>query len=69
MTKIFSPAKPPPPAAVAPAPEVPTVDTAKEQQQSEDEINRRRGRAATILTGANGDTTTPKLGASAALGY
>ena len=56
------------PAAPAAAPEVPTVDKAKEAQQEQDMIDRKRGRAATILTGTAGDTTKPKLGASTALG-
>lgn len=70
MTKVLSPGKPSiTPAAPAAAPETPTVDAAKQQQQEQDQIDRKRGRAATILTSANGDTTKPKLGASAALGY
>lgn len=69
MTKMFSAQKQPPPAAPAAAPKVPTIDTAKQNQQDQDQINRKRGRASTILTGEKGDTTTPKLGASAVLGY
>lgn len=70
MSKILSPGKPQvAPAAPAPAPEAPTVDKAKEAQQNQDEIDRKRGRASTILTSANGDPNKPKLGASTALGY
>lgn len=57
------------PQPVEKAPEVPTIDKAKEAQQNQDEIDRKRGRASTILTSSAGDTTAPKLGASTALGY
>jgi len=84
MTKIFSPSKPSaPPPAPAPAPvsqaapaaapgaaqTAPTVDDAKVVQQEQDQVDRKRGRASTILTGPAGDTSKPKLGASTALGY
>jgi len=42
-----SPAPPPPP---PPAPPAPTVDQARESRMEADEMRRRRGRAATILT-------------------
>ena len=45
------------------------TDPAKAQQQNDDTINRRRGRASTILTGPKGDASTPSLGIRALLGY
>lgn len=70
MAPVFSKQKPTPaPAAPAAAPEVPTVDKAREAQQNQDDIDRKRGRASTILTSANGDPIKPTLGASTALGY
>lgn len=59
MGSLFSTPKitpPPPPPAPLPAP---TVDTARQAQQSQDRLAGRRGRAASILTGAAGDLTTP----------
>ena len=59
MSSLFStpkiPAPPPPPAP----PPVPTMDNARQQQQAQDRLAGRRGRAASILTGAAGDLSTP----------
>lgn len=68
MSKIISPKKQAAPIVPDPVP-TPTIDTARQKQQERDQLDRRRGRAATVLTGAQGDTSTPKLGAAAALGY
>ena len=51
-----------------PAPPPPTVDEARANQDALDIARRRRGRAATIFTGATGDTTTPTLSAAKVLG-
>lgn len=59
MSSLFSAPKipaPPPPPAPLPAP---TIDTARQQQQAQDRLAGRRGRAASILTGVSGDLTTP----------
>lgn len=56
----------PPPPAPAPAP---TIDTASaEQQRGEDNMRKRQGRAATILTGAQGDLSAPTTGTKQLLG-
>ena len=47
-----------PPAPPAPAP-VPTIDDAKAEQDSKDAARRRRGAAATILTGPEGVGSSP----------
>jgi len=41
---------PPPPAPPAPPPPPPSVDEARESRMQADELRRRQGRAATILT-------------------
>lgn len=69
MSKVLGSSKQPQPAAPAAVPETPTIDTARQEQQDQDQLDRKRGRAATILTSQVGDTKTPKLGAAAALGY
>lgn len=73
MSKILSPKVPAAPAVPPPPEAPPTVDTAtaaaRSQQQASDELNKRRGRAANILTSQKGDTSQPKLGASTALGF
>ena len=48
--------KPPPPPA---PPIVPTIDDARQRQQLGDALAGRQGRAASILTGAAGDLSTP----------
>lgn len=56
----------PPPPAPAPAP---TIDTASaEQQKNEDSARKRQGRAATILTGQQGDLSAPSTGTKQLLG-
>jgi len=59
------PSPPPPPPAPTPAP---TIDTARQAQQSRDAVAGRRGRAATILTGAQGDLSAPTTGTKQLLG-
>jgi hypothetical protein len=51
--------KPPPPPAPAPAP---TLDSAREAQQRTDKMISRKGRAATILSGPEGDLRAPSKG-------
>lgn len=46
----------PPPPAPAPAP---TLDEARQSQQLDDKILSRKGRAATILSGPEGDLRVP----------
>lgn len=48
--------KPPPPPA---PPLTPTIDDARQRAQMMDDAASRRGRAASILTGAGGDLVTP----------
>jgi hypothetical protein len=67
---IFGGAPKPKPLPPVPEPTpTPTIDEAKTQQQASDEIERRKGRAATMFTSAQGDTSKPKLGAAQVLGY
>jgi len=51
-----TPDPPPPPPPPAP---VPTLDEAKMRQQSADDVRRRRGRRASVLTGDEGVSDTP----------
>lgn len=46
----------PTPTPATPAPVTPTIDTAQQAQVDSDRMRRRTGRAATMLTGAAGDT-------------
>lgn len=59
MSALFDSPDPPKPATPIAPPPAPTLDDAKVKQQSNDDIARRRGRAAAILTGPSGDLTTP----------
>jgi hypothetical protein len=70
MSRLFKAPKietPPPAATVTEPPKVPTVDTAVRVREEEDNLRRkkRRGRAATMLTGSDGaampQTATQKL--------
>lgn len=49
-------------------PAVPTRDTAREEQSVRDALSKRRGAAASILTGAQGDTTPIQTAAKKLLG-
>lgn len=67
MGSLFSPKvpkTPPPPKPV----QAPTVDEAKIASEAGDRLRRRRGRAANILTGSDGDTSSPTTGSTALLG-
>lgn len=59
------PPPPPPPPAPTPAP---VIDQARQAQQSQDVLAGRRGRAATILTGSQGDLAAPTTGTKQLLG-
>jgi hypothetical protein len=60
-----SPSSPPPP---PPAPPPPTVtDPVVIQNEQRDAQRRKRGRASTILTGPQGDLSTPRTSATTAL--
>lgn len=61
----YNPPPPPPPPAPAPAP---TIDTARQQQQSMDSAAARKGRTASILTGIEGDLSTPPTANKTLLG-
>lgn len=50
---IKTPKAPPPPQVIEPPP-IPVVDDGVLSQQAADKMNRRRGRAATILTDGTG---------------
>lgn len=60
-----SPSPPPPPPPPPPAPSA--TDTAVIQNEQRDIQRRKRGRAATILTGSQGDLSTPMTTATSAL--
>lgn len=62
MGGLFSKPKIPKP------PPVPTIDETRQNQDILDRIRRRRGRAATILTGPQGDTSTPLTATKKLLG-
>lgn len=52
----------PPPPTPAPTPSpAPTVDQARDQAQKQDVALKRQGRAANILTGAQGDLSNPQV--------
>lgn len=55
------------PTPTAPAP-APTIDTARQQQQANDQMAMRRGRAATILTSQQGDLSKSETGTKKLLG-
>lgn len=46
----------------------PTVDDARQAAEQADLLRRRRGRAATVLTGSSGDTSTVNVGTKTLLG-
>jgi hypothetical protein len=58
LDKAKPPAVAPPPPPPAP-PITPTIDDARQRQLAADSVAGRRGRAASILTGAAGDLSTP----------
>lgn len=53
---------------VPPTPPVPTIDEARQKQELRDRARRRKGRAATILTGQRGDTSSPSVAVKRLLG-
>lgn len=68
MSGVFSkPTIPTPPTPPAPTP-APTVDTARQAQQAQDKMAGAKGRAATILTGSQGDLAAPTTGTKQLLG-
>lgn len=46
----------------------PTVDEARQAAERGDLLRRRRGRAATVLTGSSGDTSAVNVGTKTLLG-
>lgn len=59
-----APAIPPPPAPAS----APTVDVAKDRAMAMDKLAGRRGRAASILTGSQGDLTAAPTATKTLLG-
>lgn len=55
------------PAMITPA-GAPTEDQARQQSEQENVLRKRRGRASTILTGNQGDTSTVNVGTKTLLG-
>lgn len=49
-------------------PGAPTIDEARQAAEQSDLLRRRRGRAATILTGQTGDTSAVNVGTKTLLG-
>lgn len=49
-------------------PAVPTIDETRQQQDILDRARRRRGRAADVLTGQQGDKAQPSVAAKTLLG-
>lgn len=72
MSKWFKPPSvqaPPPPAAPETTPPPTRVDVQALQMDERDRIRRKRGRAATVLTGGSqGDTAAPQTAAAVLLG-
>lgn len=68
MSGLFSTPKIPKPEPIQPPPPVPTVDDAKKNTQESDLLLRRRGRAASMVNGMKGDTSTPSVGTKMLLG-
>lgn len=68
MEKIFGggPSIPPPPPIPEPPP-APTIDDATKARENEDALRRRKGRAATVLTGSAG-AGAPRTATKALLG-
>ena len=62
-----APVIPPPVVPPAPVP-APTIDSARQSQQSQDVAAGRQGRAASILTSSTGDLATPKTSTKSLLG-
>lgn len=58
----------PPKIKIPDPPPVPTIDEARQQQEMNDRMRRRRGRAANQLTGPQGDRSTPSVSAKKLLG-
>ena len=68
MSNMFKkPKMPDMPTPPAPTP-APTIDTARQAQQAGDNMARRRGRAATVLTGPTGDLVAPETATKRLLG-
>ena len=70
MSALFSKPSisvPPTPTPPAPTP-APTLDVARQAQQAQDKLASAKGRAATILTGSQGDLSAPTTGAKQLLG-
>jgi hypothetical protein len=68
MGGIFdSPKVPAAPTPPAPTP-APTIDAARQAQPAQDKMAGRQGRAATILTGSQGDLAAPSTGTKQLLG-
>lgn len=70
MSALFSTPKIPkitPPAPPAP-PVAPTLDEARDKAMKTDDLNKRRGRAADILTGPKGDLAAPTTSTKTLLG-
>ena len=64
-----APSYTPPPPAPAPTPTpAPTIDEARANRQKQDDVLARRGRAATVLTGSQGDMSAPATGTKTLLG-
>ena len=61
----YNPPPPAPPPAPAPAP---NIDAARASRQKQDDVIGRKGRAASILTGVEGDLTTPPASSKTLLG-
>jgi hypothetical protein len=61
----YNPPPPAPPPAPAPAP---TIDNARQSRQSQDEAIGRKGRTSSILTGIEGDLSTPPTANKTLLG-
>lgn len=56
---VFGGDVPPPPPPPSAPPPTPTMDEARARRQAEDAARRKRGRAASVLTGPEGVGATP----------
>lgn len=69
MSRLFkAPSVPDPPKIEPPLP-VPTIDDAGKARELQDRLRRRRGRAASVLTGSSGSGLPPTSAAATLGGY
>lgn len=69
MSRLFGTPKVPDPPKIEAPPPVPTIDDAGRAREAQDRLLRRRGRAASVLTGSSGSGLPPTSAAATLGGY